>query len=72
MEYWKEAGGTSKSLPGTSRAADRFVRTSFCWTCSRSGVPTYISGTPEQSFKFSADGGAFVDAKRRHPAGLCQ
>jgi mannose-6-phosphate isomerase-like protein (cupin superfamily) len=25
MEYWKDAGGTSKSLPGTSRAADRFV-----------------------------------------------
>ena len=29
MEYWKDAGGLSKSLPGTSRAADRFVRASF-------------------------------------------
>jgi penicillin V acylase-like amidase (Ntn superfamily) len=29
MEYWKDAGGISKSLPGTSRAADRFVRASF-------------------------------------------
>jgi penicillin V acylase-like amidase (Ntn superfamily) len=29
IEYWKDTGGTSKSLPGTSRAADRFVRTSF-------------------------------------------
>lgn len=24
MEYWKEAGGLEKSLPGTSRTADRF------------------------------------------------
>jgi choloylglycine hydrolase len=55
MEYWREAGGTSKSLPGTSRAADRFVRTSFLLDVLPNEVsPTYISGTPEQSFKFQA------------------
>lgn len=55
MEYWREAGGTSKSLPGTSRAADRFVRTSFLLDVLPSEIsPTYISGTPEQSFKFQA------------------
>jgi penicillin V acylase-like amidase (Ntn superfamily) len=55
MEYWKEAGGTSKSLPGTSRAADRFVRASFLLDVLPGEVsPTYISGTPEQSFKFQA------------------
>ena len=27
-EYWKEIGGTVM-LPGTNRAADRFVRASF-------------------------------------------
>jgi choloylglycine hydrolase len=55
MEYWKEAGGLEKSLPGTSRAADRFVRTSFL----RGALPAqsavkYISGTPQQNFKFQA------------------
>ena len=55
MEYWKEAGGTSKSLPGTSRAADRFVRTSFLLDVLPGEVSsTYISGTPQQSFKFQA------------------
>jgi len=55
MEYWKDAGGTSKSLPGTSRAADRFVRTSFLLDVLPTvASPTYISGTPEQSFKFQA------------------
>jgi penicillin V acylase-like amidase (Ntn superfamily) len=55
MEYWKDAGGTSKSLPGTSRAADRFVRTSFLLDVLPGAVsPTYISGTPQQSFKFQA------------------
>jgi len=55
MEYWKDAGGTSKSLPGTSRAADRFVRASFLLDVLP-GVesPTYIKGSPEQSFKFQA------------------
>jgi penicillin V acylase-like amidase (Ntn superfamily) len=55
MEYWKDAGGTSKSLPGTSRAADRFVRTTFLLDVLPGEVsPTYISGTPQQSFKFQA------------------
>jgi penicillin V acylase-like amidase (Ntn superfamily) len=55
MEYWKEAGGLEKSLPGTSRAADRFVRASFLLDVLPSEVsPTYISGTPQQSFKFQA------------------
>jgi choloylglycine hydrolase len=55
MEYWRDAGGTSKSLPGTSRAADRFVRASFLLDILPQEVsPTYIAGTPEQSFKFQA------------------
>lgn len=55
MEYWKEAGGLSKSLPGTSRAADRFVRTSYLLEVLPGEVsPTYISGSPQQSFKFQA------------------
>jgi choloylglycine hydrolase len=55
MEYWREAGGISKFLPGTSRAADRFVRTTFLLDVLPSEVsPTYISGTPQQSFKFQA------------------
>lgn len=55
MEYWKDAGGISKSLPGTSRAADRFVRASFLLDIlPREVSPTYISGTPQQSFKFQA------------------
>jgi choloylglycine hydrolase len=55
MEYWKDAGGISKTLPGTSRAADRFVRTSFLLDVLPGEVsPTYIKGTPEQSFKFQA------------------
>lgn len=55
MEYWKDAGGISKSLPGTSRAADRFVRTSFLLDILPGEVsPTYISGTPQQSFQFQA------------------
>jgi len=55
MEYWKDAGGISKSLPGTSRAADRFVRASFLLDVLPGEVsPTYINGTPEKSFKFQA------------------
>jgi penicillin V acylase-like amidase (Ntn superfamily) len=55
MEYWKDAGGISKSLPGTSRAADRFVRTNYLLDVLPGEVsPTYISGTPEKSFKFQA------------------
>ncbi|MEG0822490.1 MAG: linear amide C-N hydrolase [Burkholderiaceae bacterium] len=55
MEYWKDAGGISKSLPGTSRAADRFVRASFLLDVLPGVIsPTYIKGTPEESFKFQA------------------
>jgi penicillin V acylase-like amidase (Ntn superfamily) len=55
MEYWKEAGGLTKALPGTSRAADRFVRASFLLDVLPTVVsPTYISGSPQQKFQFQA------------------
>jgi penicillin V acylase-like amidase (Ntn superfamily) len=55
MEYWKEAGGLEKSLPGTSRAADRFVRTTYLLGALPAEASTkYISGTPQQNFKFQA------------------
>lgn len=55
MEYWKEAGGLEKSLPGTSRAADRFVRTTFLLDALPLATsPNYISGAPQQDFKFQA------------------
>lgn len=55
MEYWKEAGGLEKSLPGTSRAADRFVRTTYLLDALPAEASTkYISGTPQQKFKFQA------------------
>jgi penicillin V acylase-like amidase (Ntn superfamily) len=46
MEYWKDAGGLSKSLPGTSRAADRFVRASFLAEAIPQETAKYISGSP--------------------------
>lgn len=55
MEYWKEAGGLEKSLPGTSRAADRFVRASYLLDALPAEASSkYISGTPQQNFKFQA------------------
>ena len=55
MEYWKEAGGLEKSLPGTSRAADRFVRATYLLDALPSETSeNYISGTPQQDFKFQA------------------
>jgi penicillin V acylase-like amidase (Ntn superfamily) len=55
MEYWKEAGGLEKSLPGTSRAADRFVRATYLLgALPAEASKKYISGTPQQSFKFQA------------------
>lgn len=55
MEYWREAGGLNKSLPGTSRAADRFVRTSFLLGALPTETsPKYISGSPQQSFHIQA------------------
>ena len=72
MEYWKEAGGLEKSLPGTSRAADRFVRTTFLLDAlPAEASQKYISGTPQQKLQVPGpDGGAVADAQRRHPAGL--
>ena len=55
MEYWKDAGGLSKSLPGTSRAADRFVRASFLLgAIPVEASPKYISGSPQQKFYYQA------------------
>ena len=56
MEYWRDAGGPSKSLPGTSRAADRFVRTSFLLGgASRRGFPDiHQRARLQQSFRFQA------------------
>ena len=55
MEYWKEAGGLEKSLPGTSRAADRFVRTTYLLDAlPAEASKKYISGTPQQDFRFQA------------------
>ena len=55
MEYWKDAGGLEKSLPGTSRAADRFVRTTYLLgALPAEASKKYISGTAQQDFKFQA------------------
>lgn len=55
MEYWKEAGGLTKSLPGTSRAADRFVRASFLLDAIPTETkPLYITAVAEQKFHFQA------------------
>ena len=56
MDYWKEAGGLNKSLPGTSRAADRFVRTTYLLEAvPGEAAPKYLTGAPQQkSFQFQA------------------
>ena len=55
MEYWKSAGGLTKSLPGTSNAADRFVRASFLLgALPVETSKSYISGAPQQKFHFQA------------------
>lgn len=55
MEYWKMAGGLTKSLPGTSNAADRFVRASFLLEALPVETSkNYISGSPQQKFHFQA------------------
>ena len=55
MEYWREAGGLTKSLPGTSRAADRFVRATYLLEAiPTEAKPLYISGVAEQKFYFQA------------------
>ncbi len=55
MEYWKDAGPLSKSLPGTSRAAGRSVRATFL----ANAIPVEasakdIGGSPRQKFLGSA------------------
>ena len=55
MEYWKMAGGLTKSLPGTSNAADRFVRASFLLgALPVETSKNYITGSPQQKFHFQA------------------
>jgi len=55
MEYWKMAGGLTKFLPGTSNAADRFVRASFLLgALPVETSKNYISGSPQQKFHFQA------------------
>jgi penicillin V acylase-like amidase (Ntn superfamily) len=52
--YWKDIGG-SVFLPGTSRAADRFVRTSFYLNAiPRQSDPHFIKSVPQQSFAYQA------------------
>jgi choloylglycine hydrolase len=51
MDSWKEAGGLNKSLPGTSRAADRLVRTSYLLEAGPvEAAPKYLSGASQQQF----------------------
>ena len=53
MEYWREAGGLMVSMPGTPRAADRFVRASFLLEAVPDATATkYISGTPQHLFQY--------------------
>jgi penicillin V acylase-like amidase (Ntn superfamily) len=55
MEYWREAGGLQTSLPGTSRAADRFVRATYLLgAIPTEAKPQYISGVAGRSFHFQA------------------
>lgn len=56
-EYWKDIGGTV-FLPGTSRAADRFARTSFLLSAIPKALdPHYIAGVPGQSYDNQAVAG---------------
>jgi choloylglycine hydrolase len=52
--YWKGIGGLS-FLPGTNRAADRFVRASFLLDAIPKQLdPNYIAGVPAQSYAYQA------------------
>ncbi|WP_088347417.1 MULTISPECIES: linear amide C-N hydrolase [Rhodomicrobium] len=52
--YWESVGGTA-FLPGTSRAADRFARTSFYLPLlPKQADKSFIAGVPQQSFAFQA------------------
>ncbi|CAM4433517.1 MAG: hypothetical protein LEGION0403_FIIPPAGN_01121 [Legionella sp.] len=53
-EYWKDIGGTV-FLPGTSRAADRFARTSFYLGALPKALDkNYISAVPGQRYEHQA------------------
>jgi choloylglycine hydrolase len=53
-EYWKSIGGLT-FLPGTNRAADRFVRASFLIDAiPREVDKNYIRGVPQQAFRHQA------------------
>ena len=55
--YWKGIGGLT-FLPGTNRAADRFVRTSFLLNAiPRKLDKNYIAGVPQQSYAYQAVAG---------------
>jgi len=52
--YWKDIGG-AVFLPGTSRAADRFVRASFYLSAiPKQSDPHFIKSVPQQSFAYQA------------------
>lgn len=53
-EYWKQIGGLT-FLPGTNRASDRFIRTSFLLDAIPKKIaPQYIKGIPQMSFTYQA------------------
>jgi penicillin V acylase-like amidase (Ntn superfamily) len=53
-QYWQGIGGLT-FLPGTNRAADRFVRTSFLIDAIPKKLDkNYISGVPQQSYVYQA------------------
>ena len=53
-DYWKGIGGTT-FLPGTARAADRFVRASFLLSAiPRKPDKNFIKSVPDQSFAYQA------------------
>lgn len=55
--YWKGVGGLA-FLPGTNRAADRFVRASFLLDAIPKQLdPNYIVGVPNRSYAFQAVAG---------------
>ncbi|WP_322013780.1 linear amide C-N hydrolase [Paraburkholderia sp. J12] len=52
--YWRGVGGLN-FLPGTNRAADRFVRASFLMDAIPKQVdPNYITAVPQQSYAWQA------------------
>jgi choloylglycine hydrolase len=53
-QYWKGIGGLT-FLPGTNRAADRFVRASFLINAIPKKLDkNYINGVPQQSYVYQA------------------